>query len=451
MKYNLTLARPNTDETVVQLIAYINKQRLKVGLGVTVPTRVWDKDNQRIKTGTSKDLIALQTELDNSVQAIINLHNQLVVNDGVELSIEAMKEGMKRLKDGKVGASAKQRSFDQWVDEFMMELEQGKRFGANGKALSDGTKKRYRVIHALLNDFKRENRSNRRIEFADVNVQFINDWKRWRADGVKVGRKVIRKPVNVNTLSNDLKILKVWLKQSHLDGLHDNRIWQRVEMKKTVVTPDRPRLSIEELKTVESANFESLRKGPQGPKSSAHEAVCDMFVLACWTAARYSDVSRFPELIKEGWKQNGNKCPETVEIIQAKTNTYAGIPITAPAKRIIEKYNGDLPKLPSGQKTNRILKEVIKAAGITRSYQKVDTSIDGGTVKNVKVYDEISFHDARRTCLTNFYKLRVLPVSDLMLISGHSTEAQFYQYIKIDREERLKEISSIMRDRLKDF
>ncbi|MFZ8836448.1 MAG: hypothetical protein ACO2XQ_05330 [Flavobacteriales bacterium] len=52
MKDNLSLKRPSDENTSVILIAFINKQRLKIGLGVTVPTRVWDKENQRIKTGT---------------------------------------------------------------------------------------------------------------------------------------------------------------------------------------------------------------------------------------------------------------------------------------------------------------------------------------------------------------------------------------------------------------
>ncbi len=73
------------------------------------------------------------------------------------------------------------------------------------------------------------------------------------ADGATIGRKLIRPAVGVNTLANDMKILKVWLKQSYLDGMHDNRIWQRREMQKSFVTPERPRLSLDELKKLEVA------------------------------------------------------------------------------------------------------------------------------------------------------------------------------------------------------
>ena len=125
MKYNLAIDRPNEDTTNVKFISYINKRRFVVGLGVTIPTKAWDKANQRIKTGTSKNLIALQNELDNAVTAIENLHNQLVVNDGVELSVEAMREGVKRTKEGKQGVAEKVLTFNQWVDEFIKETERG--------------------------------------------------------------------------------------------------------------------------------------------------------------------------------------------------------------------------------------------------------------------------------------------------------------------------------------
>ena len=434
MDYKLSLKRPNEERTAIQFIAFIQKRRFKTGIGVSVSTADWDKDAQRIKTGSSAPLMKLQQKLQKEVDAILDIEMQIVAS-GEALTVESLRDGLNEKNDNEaIVIKKKGMSFDKWVDGFMVELAAGKRFGSSGKALSVGTAKRYKVVHELLKAFRREKRKGRTIEFAHVDVAFINDWKRWRADGATIGRKLIRPAVGVNTLANDMKILKVWLKQSYLDGMHDNRIWQRREMQKSFVTPERPRLSLDELKKLEVADFEHLRKGNQGPRSSAHNTVRDMFLLACWTAARISDVKRFPDLVQTMWDDEGGECPKLIEIIQGKTETFARMPIISPAKRIIDKYEGKLPKLPNGPKTNRILKEVIKAAGITRSFQKVSTSIDGGKPEMVKVYDAISFHDARRTCLTNFYLLNVMTTAELMLISGHSTEAQFFAYIKIDKQ-----------------
>lgn len=451
MKFNLTLVHPKKDSSGIKFITYIDGNRFVAGLGVTVPTDKWDKKRQRLNSGSDKSLIAVEQEIDDAIHGLKKLYNELAISPDVELTATSLREAYKRQKQGKEGLTEKALSFDQWVDEFMEQLEKGKRFGSSGKALSIGTVKRYRVVHELLTAFRVEKRAGKRVEFDDVDVKFINDWKRWRADGKKIGRKVVRPGVSVNTLSNDMKILKVWLKASYLDELHDNRIWQRKEMQKTEVVPERPRLTIEEMKKLELATFDHLRKGPQGPKSTAHETVRDMFMLACWTCARISDVKRFPEMVKVMWDDNGGKCPSHVEIIQAKTNTPARMPLVKPARKIIEKYEGRLPKLPSGPKTNLVLKEVLKAAGITRSYQKVSTSIDGGKPEMVRVCDTISFHDGRRTAATNLNALGLLTKPELMRITGHSTEAQLNVYIKEDNNRLDESIDRKLKDAFSDW
>ena len=438
-RFNLTLATPSKPKSRVKLIAFVGKERFKYSLpNVTVDPKTWMPKSKgrsaQIDTGFDTALLAQQQRIDEEVNKVREAVANLALNK-VTLSVEALRAALKP-KTAKVHESM---TFCMYVDNFMQRLEDGKRFGKSGKALGEGTKKRYKVTKNLLDAYKVERLRGRRIKFTDVDADFINDWKRWRADGKTIGRNVVREPVSVNTLNNDLKVLKVWLKSSYLDNLHNNRIWQRDEMRKVVVKPVRPRLTVEELKAVEQATFDHLRKGNQGPRSTAHNNVRDMFLLACWTAARIGDVRRFPEYVKTLWDDNKGKCPNDIEIIQSKTNTLASIPLAPPARRIIEKYNGELPTLPSGQKCNRILKEVIEAAGITRSYQRPSTAIDGGAPETVRVCDTISFHDARRTALTNFYMLKVLTMSELMAISGHSTEAQLIHYLEIDQQKLLDE------------
>lgn len=47
---------------------------------------------------------------------------------------------------------------------------------------------------------------------------------------------------------------------------------------------------------------------------------------------------------------------------------------------------------------------------------------------------------ARRSFATNFYQLGI-PAAHLMLITGHSTEKQFFEYINIDKKENAKTIA----------
>ena len=44
---------------------------------------------------------------------------------------------------------------------------------------------------------------------------------------------------------------------------------------------------------------------------TAMATVRDLFLLACWTGARISDLKRFPELVSQAWKANGGSCPSS--------------------------------------------------------------------------------------------------------------------------------------------
>jgi len=146
MKYQLALHRPNEQNSHVQLRTTINGRRVKLSTKVTVPTAKWDNANQRIKTGTSEDLIAKQSELDNAVKAIVNLHNQLVVMDGLELTVDSLRDGVKRMREGKQGVAEKVLTFNQWVDEFIKETERGERTNQKGFAINRATVQKYRTV-----------------------------------------------------------------------------------------------------------------------------------------------------------------------------------------------------------------------------------------------------------------------------------------------------------------
>ena len=46
--------------------------------------------------------------------------------------------------------------------------------------------------------------------------------------------------------------------------------------------------------------------------------VRDMFVLACWTGARISDIKRMPEMVSEAWKNNGGHVLITSRLFRPK-------------------------------------------------------------------------------------------------------------------------------------
>ena len=112
-------------------------------------------------------------------------------------------------------------------------------------------------------------------------------------------------------------------------------------------------LTLDDLEVLEHAELPSV--GKNGKELKALHAVRDLFVVACWTGVRYSDLKRFPELLEAEWRANKGQCPSELAFIQDKTDDRVRVPILDPVNRILTKYNGRLPKVMSNQKMNRVI------------------------------------------------------------------------------------------------
>jgi integrase len=60
-------------------------------------------------------------------------------------------------------------------------------------------------------------------------------------------------------------------------------------------------------------------------------------------------------------------------------------------------------------------------------------------------YELISSHTARRSGITNLYKLGIFDTRELMALSGHKSERVFENYIKVGVSEQADRIAEKMR------
>ena len=426
MKYNLAIDRPNEDTTNVKFISYINKRRFVVGLGVTIPTKAWDKANQRIKTGTSKNLITLQSELDNAITAIVNLHNQLVINDGVELSVDSMRKAVKRMKDGKVGVAEKVLTFNQWVDEFIEETERGERTNQMGRQIDGRTVQKYRTTQKMLDAFSKRV-WGRVIRFDEIDEKFVGQWAKFRSEGHGTVAGV-----GINTIAKDMAVIKTWMKTSFQREVHNNRKWESDAFKPREVKVAKPHLTIEEVSQLET--FKIPKKvHNNGVERTSWDTVRDYFIIACWTAARVSDLKQFRDLIALRYKENGNSCPDHLTFIQSKTNSEVTVPMLEPVKRIVNRYKGQLPKLPNESKMNSTVKLVCKAAGLDRVIEQASTDAKSKDVSRNELWELVTNHTARRTFATNVYNLDIMSLGELMSLTGHESESSLMVYLNVSR------------------
>jgi hypothetical protein len=98
-----------------------------------------------------------------------------------------------------------------------------------------------------------------------------------------------------------------------------------------------------------------------------------------------------------------------------------------PPKKIAESYLNDyIKQLGQMLEWNTLIKCEFTKGGIEYS-------------EMILKYELIKSHTARRSFCTNKYKAG-MSVFDIMLFSGHTTEKEFYKYIRIKDQERASHI-----------
>ena len=156
--------------------------------------------------------------------------------------------------------------------------------------------------------------------------------------------------------------------------------------------------------------------------NSRLEKVRDLFIIACDTGLRFSDLI---ELRNENIINNGS----VIRIRTQKTGEVVIIPLKGKVKEILKKYEGIPPQAISNQKMNEYLKELGEMAELIEDV--VISLTKGGTrqTETFKKFELITTHTARRSFATNAY-LQNVPTISIMKITGHTTAKSFLKYIK---------------------
>ena len=160
-----------------------------------------------------------------------------------------------------------------------------------------------------------------------------------------------------------------------------------------------------------------------------------MFILGCLTALRYSDYSRLT---------SQNLINGYIVIRTKKTNVDVKVPAHDYVKEIYAKYGGFIPKGLCIQYVNKYLKVIMKEIGlndlVTYSYTKGGRLI---TVTREK-WELISSHTARRSAATNMYLTGRMKTLEIMKLTGHRTEQNFFRYIRLIGDDTARSISGDM-------
>ncbi|MBO7763664.1 MAG: tyrosine-type recombinase/integrase [Bacteroidales bacterium] len=258
----------------------------------------------------------------------------------------------------------------------------------------------------------------------------------------------------VKTRNKYVSSLKTLLEQAELDQLHKHN--GKKHLYKVKETADDTKTKVYLTDTEIQALYDMYLE-----PGSTEEKVRDIFLCGCYTGQRISDYGRLNES-NFTTTSNGVKI---VKLKQEKTDTIVVIPIINDnLLKIIEKYEGNLPRV-ADQVINRYIKDILEVlsdevktlARYERTIltmqelrleqegkKKYERDEVGSAIK--PRYELVSTHTARRSCLTNLYKLHIFSAKQLMSISGHKDEKTFYEYILLSGEEVAEEIAMKLKD-----
>lgn len=170
-------------------------------------------------------------------------------------------------------------------------------------------------------------------------------------------------------------------------------------------------------------------------KRKAKERIRDLFILGCLTALRYSDYST---LTKDNFQ--GDYIVKRTK----KTNVDVKVPAHDYVKEIFNKYHGLVPNGLCIQYFNKYLKVIMKEIGLTDPVTYSFTK--GGKLLTItrEKWELISSHTARRSAATNMYLTGRMKTLEIMRLTGHRSEQNFFRYIRLTNDDTARSISGDM-------
>lgn len=388
------------DATLLYLFYRFNNQTLKYSTGIKIKPRFWNPELQKARQSrlfTQSE--SINETLENLSTTVKNAHRDLINARKTPTPYKLKEELNKALFKEEY---AQKQGFLKFVDEL---IEQSNRM--------KNTKKQWKQTLRKLVEFKKA--TQKEVDFDTIDLDFYNSFVHF----------LTKEGYTKNTIGGFIKNVKIFMNEAVDRKLTNNLEYRNRKFRVMEEKVDKIYLSQQELKNIYTLDLS---------KNQRLEKVRDLFILACFTGLRFSDLI---QVRPENIINNGSQ----IKVKTEKTGELVIIPIHKYVKDILAKYNGSLPASISNQKMNEYLKEIAELAGIKETVKIAITR--GGKIDNMinKKHELVTTHTARRSFATNAYLMDVPSIS-IMKITGHRTEKSFMKYIRISQEENANKLLS---------
>jgi len=422
LHFNLKQMRNKEKLTQIMLVTTINKQRIRVYTKLRVEPKYWDINghccniNHALTLREYRRLEQTNLNLKNIYLSILQADADLA-RTGEYLSASTIRAVMRNKK-------IVENTFKSPIDHLYMQIENYlNNVNRRGKKGIASTQKTY---HTALN--RLENYcTNQNISintFEDFNKKFFDGFVSYLfTTSYKKGNEY--KLYTQNTITNTLKVIKNLLHRAYDNDLTDNNYYLKVQTTLSADYSNPIYLQEKEIK--------KLAKVPVANQQEKH--IRDMFVISCYTALRISDIKCLNEsIIRDG----------TISLFQTKTREQVVIPILKEIDGLISHYKDIGFPAINACKANVIIKDLAKRCNINEPVNIKEYRGGTVTIKKCLKGDLISFHTARRSCITNLYK-RGYPINYIMTLSGHRSIQAFQRYVCASKKELINDFVHLLK------
>ncbi|NEV93045.1 site-specific integrase [Psychroflexus sp. YR1-1] len=398
----------------------------------------WDRSNNKIKVGKQEDAASTNDKLkllDSAADKLISKH----INEGIELTKELIKSRMesviteREVDIDEIKTKEKNQDFIKYFEWYLDFYKQHPR-PKTKKPYNKGTLKTLRNTKELLERFQK---NKKRLTFDDITLSFHQKLLSYMSEN----------DYSMNYKGTIIKNIKAVMHDAFERDFHRSLDYTKSAFTKPTEEVENVYLTEEEIKKIAEVDLNEVLKNKDNayfdkntkkPSLNYLERCIDFFLIGCHTGLRVSDLLELNQSNILTFEEAGQTMT-AIAIKNKKTGKRVEIPIKKELQDILEKYDNNFPSKVSDAKVNLYIKPICKAAGLNEPVEMKITEGGKTLVTSVPKYDRVSNHTARRSFCTNAYNAGMQP-TDIMTISGHTTEKSFFTYIKSTSRERFSKI-----------
>lgn len=392
-KSTFILKEPNSkNETPIYVVFRWEENSLKISTKQKIIPIYWNKEKQRVKdtinVSNSKKINDELSTIENCLQSIfekfIEKYNRKPIKEEIKnlFDLEYFQQNPQFKK-------VEQKTIADYFDDYVDTIKSN---------TANSTVQKYKQAKNNFEDFQKLKRRVYNTEMIDL--KFRNDY---------VDFLINVQNYAPTTVYRKMKFLRTVLYFIEEQGIKVNPFLHNSRFLTKDVEVDNIALSEKELVEMESLDLS---------KDKRLEQVRDLFLIACYTGQRFSDLNKVDK--------NNIIDDEYISIRQQKTNEAITLPLLNSVRRILIKYNYRLPKI-SNVKFNEYIKEVAEKCNTL----EIPCSSENDTPR----YKMVSSHTARRTFVTLNYS-KGIDLDTLKIGTGHKQTKTLQTYIKMNDKQK---------------